>query len=250
MTKNTKGASMDHESGGAVYLRGGVEAKYVSALPDGRHVVVVTVTNMDGYGEEWSEDETRVVDTVYPSPPVEPVEKSVARLRSEEKRLLEAAREMRVRLDKEEAEANERLDALKKWSGFQTLEAFVSGRITHVVIAPGYGGPKIKTLDEALVCKDGSYRRKLRLVSLFGDSNGDTQWGINRYYDGSGSVEEIYPAESHDAAAAIVERLWEAGCDLVILACNTASAAALRRMQIRGHLKAIYEPLSAEAARS
>lgn len=27
------------------------------------------------------------------------------------------------------------------------------------------------------------------------------------------------------------ERLWDAGCDLVILACNTASAAALRRMQ-------------------
>lgn len=30
---------------------------------------------------------------------------------------------------------------------------------------------------------------------------------------------------------AATERLWEAGCDLVILACNTASAAALRRMQ-------------------
>ena len=28
-----------------------------------------------------------------------------------------------------------------------------------------------------------------------------------------------------------VERLWDDGCDLVILACNTASAAALRRMQ-------------------
>ncbi|TRD22988.1 glutamate racemase [Palleronia caenipelagi] len=28
-----------------------------------------------------------------------------------------------------------------------------------------------------------------------------------------------------------VERLWEEGCDLIILACNTASAAALRRMQ-------------------
>ncbi len=28
-----------------------------------------------------------------------------------------------------------------------------------------------------------------------------------------------------------VERLFDAGCDLVILACNTASAAALRRMQ-------------------
>ena len=28
-----------------------------------------------------------------------------------------------------------------------------------------------------------------------------------------------------------VERLWQEGCDLVVLACNTASAAALRRMQ-------------------
>jgi glutamate racemase len=28
-----------------------------------------------------------------------------------------------------------------------------------------------------------------------------------------------------------VERLWSEGCDLVILACNTASAAALKRMQ-------------------
>lgn len=33
---------------------------------------------------------------------------------------------------------------------------------------------------------------------------------------------------------AAVERLWEEGCDLVILACNTASAAALRRMQEGG----------------
>lgn len=33
---------------------------------------------------------------------------------------------------------------------------------------------------------------------------------------------------------AAVQRLWDAGCDLVILACNTASAAALRRMQEGG----------------
>ena len=35
----------------------------------------------------------------------------------------------------------------------------------------------------------------------------------------------------YDLTTAAVERLWDAGCDLVILACNTASAAALRRMQ-------------------
>lgn len=35
----------------------------------------------------------------------------------------------------------------------------------------------------------------------------------------------------YDLTCAGVERLWAEGCDLVVLACNTASAAALRRMQ-------------------
>ncbi len=34
-----------------------------------------------------------------------------------------------------------------------------------------------------------------------------------------------------ELTCAAVARLWEEGCDLVVLACNTASAAALRRMQ-------------------
>lgn len=33
---------------------------------------------------------------------------------------------------------------------------------------------------------------------------------------------------------AAVERLWDEGCDLVVLACNTASAVALRRIQESG----------------
>ncbi|MEL7098976.1 MAG: aspartate/glutamate racemase family protein [Pseudomonadota bacterium] len=35
----------------------------------------------------------------------------------------------------------------------------------------------------------------------------------------------------YDLTCASVQRCFDAGCDLVILACNTASAAALRRMQ-------------------
>ncbi|MDR9393939.1 MAG: aspartate/glutamate racemase family protein, partial [Roseovarius sp.] len=38
----------------------------------------------------------------------------------------------------------------------------------------------------------------------------------------------------HDLTRRHVHTLWDAGCDLVILACNTASAAALRRMQEDG----------------
>ncbi|SLN13409.1 Glutamate racemase [Pseudoruegeria aquimaris] len=52
----------------------------------------------------------------------------------------------------------------------------------------------------------------------FGD-NAHAPYGVR-------DAEDIY-----NLTTAAVERLWEAGCDLVILACNTASAAALRRMQ-------------------
>lgn len=37
--------------------------------------------------------------------------------------------------------------------------------------------------------------------------------------------------EIYDLTCRGVERLWAEGCDLVVLACNTASAAALKRMQ-------------------
>lgn len=44
-----------------------------------------------------------------------------------------------------------------------------------------------------------------------------------------------YGVRDHDdifrLTCAATERLWQEGCDLVILACNTASAAALKRMQ-------------------
>ncbi|MDE3238962.1 MAG: aspartate/glutamate racemase family protein [Paracoccaceae bacterium] len=39
------------------------------------------------------------------------------------------------------------------------------------------------------------------------------------------------PDDIFNLTCAGVERLWDEGCDLVILACNTASAAALKRMQ-------------------
>jgi glutamate racemase len=41
-------------------------------------------------------------------------------------------------------------------------------------------------------------------------------------------------ADIHQLTKRSVQHLWDNGCDLVILACNTASAAALRRMQEAG----------------
>ena len=52
----------------------------------------------------------------------------------------------------------------------------------------------------------------------FGD-NAHTPYGVR-------TADDIF-----NLTCAAVERLWAEGCDLVILACNTASAAALKRIQ-------------------
>ncbi|SPH17697.1 Glutamate racemase [Defluviimonas aquaemixtae] len=54
--------------------------------------------------------------------------------------------------------------------------------------------------------------------SYFGD-NAHAPYGVR-------DAEDVF-----DLTCRGVERLWEEGCDLVILACNTASAVALKRMQ-------------------
>jgi glutamate racemase len=55
----------------------------------------------------------------------------------------------------------------------------------------------------------------------FGD-NANAPYGVR-------DAEDVY-----QLTKANVAKLWDRGCDLVILACNTASAAALRRIQEEG----------------
>ena len=66
----------------------------------------------------------------------------------------------------------------------------------------------------------GAIEKRLPDVPLiyFGD-NANTPYGTR-------TAEDIYTLTTRG-----VQHLFDAGCDLVILACNTASAAALRRMQ-------------------
>ena len=69
----------------------------------------------------------------------------------------------------------------------------------------------------------GAIRKKLPSIPLiyFGD-NAMAPYGVR-------DAEDVY-----NLTTRAVERLWEEGCDLVILACNTASAAALKRIQEAG----------------
>lgn len=84
---------------------------------------------------------------------------------------------------------------------FDTLRKFLNGEITHVVKANWHY--EITTLEDVL--DDSDYGTELKLLTLYGRVNGDMQWKINRYSDGSGCDTNIYPCTSIDEAKAIIE---------------------------------------------
>ncbi len=58
---------------------------------------------------------------------------------------------------------------------------------------------------------------------------------ITYYGDNANAPYGVRTADDiHGLTRTAVNAMWEDGCDLVVLACNTASAAALRRMQEAG----------------
>jgi len=73
-----------------------------------------------------------------------------------------------------------------------------------------------------LTVLDSVAARMPRIAFVYYGDNANAPYGVR-------GTDDIYALTCR-----AVERLWEEGCDLVILACNTASAAALRRMQESG----------------
>jgi glutamate racemase len=70
-----------------------------------------------------------------------------------------------------------------------------------------------------LTVLDALQRRLPEVPFVYLGDNAHAPYGVR-------TAEDIF-----QLTCAGVDRLWQEGCDLVILACNTASAAALKRMQ-------------------
>lgn len=70
-----------------------------------------------------------------------------------------------------------------------------------------------------LTVYDAVHRRLPEVPFVYFGDNANTPYGVR-------DADDIFRLTTRG-----VERLWQEGCDLVVLACNTASAAALRRMQ-------------------
>ncbi len=190
---------MGFENGQTVFLSDGQEVEYIAGSA-GEHVVRSV---FGGEDNEPSYGRPFIVYEVFAEAPVAKYDEQVVKARAELAELEAAVMAARDEKRQMEAEAKARAAAFSRHRALDRLEDFIEGRITHVVVESTYGA-SIQTFQEAFTDTDHRGRVDgIKLVSLFGRSNGDLAWNVNRYYDGSGSNTTIHPARSFDEAKEI-----------------------------------------------
>ena len=142
-----------------------------------------------------------VVKRVFSEPPSEKLDEKIAERKKQldtvtielnnAKRELEFGRKER---EKEVAKLSEQNAALKR------IGAFLDHDIVAYVRCQ-YGDVKITPLFNATCDADTSHR-DLKLLSLYGSSNGDLSWKLNCYRDDSGGWEDVFPCTSLEEANA------------------------------------------------
>lgn len=187
-----------------------VQEIFVSAgqeIPSGENFVVKSLH--DQPSESWKEKNLRELEQRY-----ETTKKKLEDSLSAQEKSLELAR----------SKAKHHADALLAFavkaeaSQLETLVKFLSGEITHVYKAGYY--PEIFEWAEdndSFDCENDSWSRRvkvdgLKLVSLYGYSDGNLGYRIHTYRDGSGGSATIYPATSYKEALAWAQADFDKQC--------------------------------------
>lgn len=174
---------MAFKAGQEIYLTDGRLARYVAAYENNQHIVCPLVEDEN---DVIYEEEPRTVSTVFKTAPSGLYNKEIKQAQKDlgdlQKRAIEASKTLH-----EAEDAKRRQTAVfARVAALQRLEDFIEGRITHVLMG-NYGGLNLQTLGEAIASTEDRWSKKFKLVSLYGNSNGDLQWRVNYYSDGSGS---------------------------------------------------------------
>jgi hypothetical protein len=192
------------------YLDNGRKCALVEKIPSG-YVVrkIVGSQSWEGELEEFF-GETIVVEKVYKEAPQEvyaaEIEERVNRLEALTVKIQESSKQLRnlhAAMARSQKEAIDQLERLRKHDAFKRLEDFLAGKITHIVTKETYESAKVRHVSwlDDVESSFGRHRKVgVKLVSLFGRSNGDLEWRVNDYMDGSGSWATFMPFASEAEA--------------------------------------------------
>lgn len=168
-------------------------------------------------GEEYeSFDEIAVEPRLFRSAPRASIDKDIEKLRAEEKALKESLTALRAEHSQQERIGKEIFNRVTQHAQLGRLDDFIAGRFSHVVLED-WSGVSVMTKEDALKYEEqSSYRTKgeTKLMTLFGKSNGDLQWRINHYSDGSGNHHDAWPCCSLEEARTKAQEIIDAATEL------------------------------------
>lgn len=165
---------------------------------------------VDAEGESFDRELVLVrADTLHETPPTEKVDEKITKLQATLLGLRNEIAERRKELEGVLQEAAERMAKLKQHKGLERLEDFVAGRITHYV-KYSYGPPEIIRFEDATTDDASGRVNKLKLLTLFGRTNGNLEWGLNRWSDGSGCSSTVIPCTSYLESVGVAKEQAEA----------------------------------------
>lgn len=192
-----------------MYLENGESVEMLTTFEGG---VVVKRLFDESECPEYDEGEPFIVQKVYEEPPTSFIDSQIQsrmeRLADIDGQLSRKREELaKATLELRTAETSRKAlsERLFKDAALQRVADFIDGKITHFVTS-NYGRVTVMDKEMALASND-KYERDIRLVTLFGKSNGDLQWGINQYRDGSGSWEDCWICFSLEEAMEIAGRV-------------------------------------------
>lgn len=197
--------------GQTIFNSKGIEASYVQNLIDGKHLVAVPL--YDAEGEEYDEI-IQVWNKVLTVSPMPKLAEDLIKIQER----IEINTKLRDEIDSEIYKKNRELQTidsdilkrkneLKQHKSLENLDLFIQGKITHFIFIES-GRYAIKEFNDMLELSDNYDRNKFKLLTLYGRSNGDLEWGISTYSDGSGSIKTVYPCLSKEDAEDKVIKIY------------------------------------------
>ncbi len=182
------------------YLKSGERVSLIQKLNNGYLIdKFIWTTNWEGEEEQWPSDNPSVVGEIFDEPPRVVLDGRVAELNLDCDKLVAKKSKLidDVRLLK--LEYNTLFNKLDLVEKLKPLVNHLNGNmVTHYLVLDRYR-PKIEGAEQT----DDYGRNTLgqKLLTLYGDSNGNLVWRINQYRDGSGSHwRTVIPCSSMDEA--------------------------------------------------
>ena len=202
--------------GQSVFSRDG-QKHYVREILDDQRLLTspwLISTGYQGDEEEYVADNAQIKLTseMFSSAPTAVVDGDVAKAQADLAELRSAISAARSEAAAVERERKETLAKIEKAPKFSRLLDFIDGKITHFVVGGYHSLVSIQTWEQFAISQDDHRDKDVKLLTLFGRSNGDTEWRLNPYYDGPGGWVTCRPCCSYEEALAVLgetlEGIW------------------------------------------